>query len=88
MLGAPIPGKPIIFYIAAQEKSLGALCVQKNEKGKEIALYYLSCTLVGAELKYSLIEKIYLSIIFAIEKLRHYMQPYMVQVIFEANSIK
>ena len=27
MLGAPTPEKPLILYIVAQEKSLGALCV-------------------------------------------------------------
>ena len=58
VLGAPIPDKPLILYIAAQEQSLGALRVQKNEEGNEAALYYLSRTLVGAELKYSPIEKI------------------------------
>jgi len=73
VLGPLILGKPLILYIAAQEKSLGALCVQKNKEGKEIAIYYLSRTLVGAELKYSPIEKICLSFIFAIQKLRNYM---------------
>ena len=42
ILGALIPGKPLVLYIAAQEKSLGALMAQENEKGKERALYYLS----------------------------------------------
>ena len=88
MLGAPVPGKPLILYIAAQEKSLGALCVQKTEEGNEIGLYYLSRTLVGAELKYSPIEKIYLSLIFSIQKLRHFMQAYMVQAISKADPIK
>jgi len=48
----------------------------------------LSRTLVGVELKYSLIEKICLSLIFAIQKLRHYMQAYTVQVISKADPIK
>ena len=42
VLGAPIPGKPLVLCIAAQENSLGALMAQENEKGKERALYYLS----------------------------------------------
>ena len=66
MLGASILGKPLRLYIVAQEKSLGALCVQENEEGKEVALCYLSRTLVGAKLKYSPIEKMCLSLIFAI----------------------
>jgi len=76
--GAPIPRKPLILYIAAQEKYLELLCVQKNEEGKEIVLYYLSRTLVGAELRYSPIQKICLSLIFAIQKLRHYIQAYTI----------
>jgi len=67
-------GKPLILNIAAQERSLGALCAQKNEEGKERALYYLSRTLVRAELNYSLIEKMCLALMFTVQKLRHYMQ--------------
>ena len=38
VLGASIPGKSLVLYIAAQEKSLGALIAQENENGKERAL--------------------------------------------------
>jgi len=71
VLGTPIRGKPFILYIAAQEKSLGALCAQENEEGKERALYYLSRTLVGAELNYSPIEKMCLALMLTIQKLRY-----------------
>ena len=74
--------------MAAQEQSLGALCAQKNEEGKEVALYYLSRTLVGAELKYSPMEKICLSLVFAVQKLKHYMQAYTVHVVSKADPIK
>ena len=39
VLGALIRSKPLILHIAAQEQSLRALCVKKNEEGKEVALY-------------------------------------------------
>ena len=42
VLGVPMPGKPLVLYIATQEQSLGALLAQKNEEEKEKALYYLS----------------------------------------------
>ena len=61
------------MYIAAQEKSLGALMAQENEEGKERALYYLSQTLNGAKLNYSPIEKMCLAIFFTVDKLKHYM---------------
>jgi len=88
VLGAPIPSKPLILYIAAQERPLGALCAQENEEGKERALYYLSRTLIGAELQYSPIEKTCLALMFAVQKLRHYMEAHMVQVISKADPIK
>lgn len=63
---APITGEPLILYVAALERSLGALLAQNNEEGKENALYYLSQTLVGAEHNYSPIEKVCLALIFAV----------------------
>ncbi|TYK28245.1 ty3-gypsy retrotransposon protein [Cucumis melo var. makuwa] len=88
VLGASVPGKPLILYITAQERSLGALLVQEEEKGKECAFYYLSRTLVGAEVNYSLIEKLYLALFFAIDKLRHYMQAFTVHLVAKADPIK
>ncbi|KAM1333412.1 hypothetical protein PS2_009336 [Malus domestica] len=35
VLGALVPGKPLILYIAAQESSVGALLAQENESQKE-----------------------------------------------------
>ncbi|KAM1480740.1 hypothetical protein ACFX2I_027854 [Malus domestica] len=35
VLGAPVPGKPLILYIAAQESSVGALLAPENEAQKE-----------------------------------------------------
>jgi len=87
-LGAPIPGKPLILYIATQERSLGALCAQENEERKERASYYLSRMLVVAELHYSPVEKMCLALMFAVQKLRHYMQAHTVRVISKADPIK
>ena len=70
---APIPGKPFLLYIYAIDTTLGALLAQNDEKGREWAIYYISRTLVGYELNYSLIEQAFLAIVFASQKLRHYM---------------
>ncbi|KAM2625241.1 hypothetical protein TB1_032124 [Malus domestica] len=87
VLGAPVPGKPLILYIAAQESSVGALLAQENESQKEGALYYLSRTLTGAELNYSPIEKMCLALMFAIQKLRHYMHAYTIHLVAKADPI-
>uniref|UniRef100_A0A2N9F6K1 Uncharacterized protein n=1 Tax=Fagus sylvatica TaxID=28930 RepID=A0A2N9F6K1_FAGSY len=85
--GFPIPGKPLILYIATQEQSLGALLAQKNEAGKEKALYYLSRKLTGAELKYSPIEKMCLALFFSIHKLRHYMQAHTMHLVAKVDPV-
>ncbi|XP_070663937.1 uncharacterized protein [Malus domestica] len=88
VLGAPVPGKPLILYMAAQESSVGALLAQENESQKERALYYLSRTLTGAELNYSPIEKMCLALVFAIQKLRHYMHAYTIHLVAKADPVK
>ena len=85
VLGAPVLSKPRLLYIAAEEHSLGALCAQENSKGKERTLYYLSRTLVRVELNYSPIEKMCLTLMFAVQKLRHYIQPYTVYIISKVD---
>ncbi|XP_019240297.1 PREDICTED: uncharacterized protein LOC109220284 [Nicotiana attenuata] len=88
VLGAPMLGKLLILYIAAQERSLGALLAQENEEGKEQALYYLSRTLIGVELNYTPVEKICLGLLYAIKKLRHYFEAYTIKLISRADPVK
>ncbi|CAL9017106.1 unnamed protein product [Prunus brigantina] len=88
VLMAPIKGRPLILYIAALERSLGALLAQHNEDGKENALYYLSRTLVGAEQNYTPIEKVCLALVFAVQKLRHYILSHRVILISKADPLR
>ncbi|KAL0289701.1 UNVERIFIED_CONTAM: hypothetical protein Sangu_2606400 [Sesamum angustifolium] len=66
VLVALVLGRPLILYAAAQERSVEILLAQKNDEGKENALYYLSRTMTSNELKYSPIEKLCLALIFSI----------------------
>ena len=88
VLAAPIPGKPLILYIAAQERSVGALLAQENSEGKENSLYYLSRMISPNELKYSPIEKLCLALAFSIQKMKHYFQAHVVRLISRVNPIK
>ncbi|KAK4404358.1 Transposon Tf2-12 polyprotein [Sesamum angolense] len=88
VLVAPIPGRPLILYIAAQERSVGILLAKKNDEGKENALYYLSRTMTPNELKYSPIEKLCLALIFSIQKLKHYFQSHSIHLVSKANPLK
>ncbi|KAL0444704.1 UNVERIFIED_CONTAM: hypothetical protein Slati_2193100 [Sesamum latifolium] len=88
VLVAPVHGRPLILYVAAQKRSVGILLAQKNNKGKENALYYLSRTMTPNELKYSPIEKLCLALIFAIQKLKYYFQSHSIHVVSKANPLK
>ncbi|XP_059277852.1 uncharacterized protein LOC132032053 [Lycium ferocissimum] len=88
VLAAPVPGKPLILYISAQERSVGALLAQENSERKENALYYLSRMMTPNELKYSPIEKLCLALVFSIQKMKHYFQAHVVRLISKANPIK
>lgn len=85
ILGTPIEGKRLILCISKQELSLGSPLAQANKDGKEKKLYYLSRTLLSVELKYSHIEKMYLLLIFSVQKLQHYMLAYVVHLIAGAD---
>ncbi|KAH6776184.1 hypothetical protein C2S52_013745 [Perilla frutescens var. hirtella] len=88
VLVAPVAGRPLILYIAAQERSVRALLAQENENEKENALYYLSRMMTPNELKYSPVEKLCLSLIFSIKKLKHYFQAHTVRLISKTNPLK
>ncbi|KAG9444902.1 hypothetical protein H6P81_016242 [Aristolochia fimbriata] len=88
VLIAPIVDRPLLLYITAQEKSVGALLAQCDENNKERSLYYLSRTLVGAELNYTPIEKTCLELIFAIQKLWHYLLEHSTNLISRTDPLK
>ena len=70
------------------DHSLGALLAQKNEEGFEHAIYYLSRTLTGAEPRYNPIEKECLALVFAVQKMRHYLVGQTIQVISRVNPLR
>ncbi|XP_060200582.1 uncharacterized protein LOC132628835 [Lycium barbarum] len=88
VLVAPVNGKPLILYIAAHERSAGALLAQENDEKKENALYYLSRMMTPNEINYSPIEKLCLALVFSIKKMKHYFLAHVVRLVLKANPIK
>ncbi|KAL0293463.1 UNVERIFIED_CONTAM: hypothetical protein Scaly_3141300 [Sesamum calycinum] len=88
VLVALVPERPLILYVVAQECSVGILLAQKNDEGKENALYYWNRTMTPNELKYSPIEKLCLTLIFSINKLKHYFQSHSIHLVSKANPLK
>lgn len=84
----PIKGKPLILYIYATTLALRALLVQKNHDERERAIYYISQTLVRYELNYTSIEHTYLVVVFATQKLRHYMLNHRTHLVAKIDPLK
>ena len=68
------------------DHSLGALLAQNNEH--EQAIYYLSRTMIGAEHQYNPIEKECLALVFAVQKMRHYLVCQTIHVISKVNPLR
>lgn len=88
ILVPPVHGKPLLLYIAATNSSLGTLLAQQDEEGKERVVYYISRTLIGYELNYTQIERECLAVVFASQKLRHYMLSHKVHLVAQFDPLK
>ena len=54
------------------DHSLGALLAQNNDQGHEQTIYF-SRTMIEAEHRYNPIEKECLALVFAVQKMQHYL---------------
>lgn len=88
VLMPPRYGMPLKLYISATQESIGCLLVQNNLEGNEQAIYYLSRFLSPVEIKYSVIEKMCLTLYYACTKPRHYLINSRVFVLAKTYLIK
>ena len=61
---------------------------QNDDQGHKQAIYYLSRTMIGAEHRYNLIEKECLALVFAVQKMRHYLVGQTINVISKVNPLR
>ena len=85
---SPIYGKPLILYISATKTSLGILLAQEYKNNKEWVIYHLIHTLISYEMSYNIIEKAYLVVVFASQKLRHYMLAHTTWLVAKIDPLK
>jgi len=69
-------------FILQTNASIEAILTQDTEKGERVISYY-SRTLNGAEKNYSTTEKECLAIVWAIRKLRPYLEGYHFNVVID-----
>ena len=83
------PDWDISFQISsdASDAPIGAIIGQEEDK-KHYVIYYISKNLILAELNYTVTEKEYLAVIYAINKFRHYITGYPVVLCTDHSAIK
>jgi len=87
VLTASVSGKPFLMYVKAMDHSLRALLSQNNDQGYGQAIYYPSRTIIGAEHRYNPVEKECLALVFAIQKMWHYLVGQTIHVISKVNPL-
>ena len=88
VLTAPVSENSFLIYVQAMDHSLGALQAHNNDQGHEQTIYYLSRTMIVAEHRYNPIEKECLALVFAVQKMRHYLVGQTIHVILKVNPLR
>ena len=81
MLSAPEPGEDLYMYLLVSEHAVNV--VSLRDQGVQQPIYYVSKTLVDAEIRYLPLEKLVLALVHATWKLPHYFQAHNVYVLTE-----
>jgi hypothetical protein len=78
-LTPPLPGAPLLLYVAALHSAVSAALVQEKLDGqvkKQASVYFVSKVLSPSKKKYTELEKVLYAVLMASRKLRHYFQAY------------
>ena len=86
VLAPALPGIPLRLYLTVTKEIMGAMLAQEIE-GKENAIYYLSKKLLEYEVRYTPLEKLCLTLVWATKKLRHYILTHTIHVVSYLGSI-
>ena len=81
MLTAPEPGEDLFMYLSVSNHAVSAVLLR--DQGVQQPVYYISKTLVDAEMRYLPLEKLVLALVYATRELPHYFQAYTVFVLTE-----
>ena len=77
----PMPGLPLLLYLSVSDIAMGCMLAQLDDLGKERAIYYLSKRMLEYECKYIMIERLYLALVWATRRLRHYVTEYSILLV-------
>ena len=85
---APVRGRPLLLYLALNSQAIGALPAQEDDQGNEQPVYYVSKTLKDTKARYPRIEKAFLVIIYASQRLKRYFSAHQILLVTKSHTIK
>ena len=68
--------------------TLGCMLAQLNDSGRERAIYYLSKRILEYEMRYVMIERLCLALVWTTRRLRHYLTKYSVCLISRLDPLR
>ena len=71
-------GCPLLLYFSISDMNLGCMLAQLDDLGNERAIYYLSKKMLEYECRYIMIECLFLALVWATRRLRHYVTEYSI----------
>ncbi|XP_030479418.2 uncharacterized protein LOC115696668 [Cannabis sativa] len=80
ILSKPVLGKDLLLYLAVSENAVSAALVWEEEKTQH-PVYYVRKRMIGAEMRYPVIEKLVFCLLMASRKLRPYFQAHPIKVL-------
>ena len=80
--------RPFLLYFSVSDVALGCMLAQLDDSGRDRAIYYLSKRMLEYETRYIMIERFYLSLVWATRRLRHYMIEYSVQLVSSLDPLR
>ncbi|XP_035844436.1 uncharacterized protein LOC110912681 isoform X1 [Helianthus annuus] len=83
-LTAPVKGEPLVLYLLASDKAVGAVLLV-DRQGVQTPVYYVSRTLNDPETRYAIMEKLVLALIHASRRLRIYFANHVIHVLTNYN---
>ncbi|XP_077222157.1 uncharacterized protein LOC143856000 [Tasmannia lanceolata] len=69
-----IPGQPLLLYLSITDTVMGCMLAQQEPESKrEKPIYYISKKMLEYEIEYTILEKTCLALVWATQRLRHYL---------------
>ena len=84
----PISGHPLILYLSVSDIPLRCMLAQLDDSGNEQLIYNLRKRVLENEMRYVVIERFCLALVWATKRLRHYMTEYSMHLISHLDPLR